>query len=152
MKQGISYTVDLNIAFIFIVIVFTFMSAVIIFFKSTKINNAIASSIEKYEGFNALAVEEINGKITSLGYQTGSISCGGHDDGNCNTEPELVGNGSNGYCIYYCQEKIDGSWYYYYKIRTRLMINFPIIGKMFDVKAYSNTVKMYDFEQNRLGG
>lgn len=150
MKQGIGYTVDLNIIIIFIIIVFAFLSAVVVYFKSNKVNNVISNSIEKYEGYNSLAKEEIQRNLKSLGYSENKLDCGGNNDSNCKVGgADVINNdGINGYCVYYCTQKIGGEWYYYYKVKTRMMINIPLINSILDLPIFSNTSKMYDFEKN----
>ena len=43
-------------------------------------------------------------------------------------------------------KEIDGE-YYYYKIRTNMMFNIPIIHDVLDIPIYSNTNRLYDFEK-----
>ena len=140
MKESVGSTVDFNIIIVFIVIVFAFLSAAIIYFKSNKVNNVISNSIEKYEGYNSLAITEIERNLNNLGYAKKSISCGRPGDNKCDNTS--LANGDNGYCVYFCK---DGD-YYYYKIKTRMLINLPIINSVLNLPIYSNTSKMYDFE------
>ena len=142
MKESVGSTVDFNIIIVFIVIVFAFLSAALIYFKSNKVNNVISSSIEKYEGFNRLAEDEIFRKLNGLGYTSVKVSCEKTNDDNCNEVSE--NGGDNGYCVYYCE---DGE-YYYYKIKTRMLINLPIINSILNIPVYSNTDKMFDFEKS----
>ena len=60
MKESIGYTVTLNIVITFIIIVFAFLSAALIYFKSNKVSNVITETIEKYEGYNVYAKNEID--------------------------------------------------------------------------------------------
>ena len=76
MKEGIGYTLTLNIAIVFIVIIFTFLSNIVIYYKGYKVSNMITSSIEKYEGFNKLSYKDIERNLTSIGYNKSKISCG----------------------------------------------------------------------------
>lgn len=144
MKESVGYTVTLNIAIIFIVIVFAFLSAVLIYYKSNKVNNVIIDSIEKYEGFNSLAINEINTKMSSLGYNMRSINCSATtSDGN--RECNIVNKESSkkGYCVYEC---IDGD-YYYYRVKSRMIINIPIVNELLSIPVFSNTNRLYDFSK-----
>ena len=131
MKGSIGYTVTLNIIIVFIAIIVTFLSAALIYFKSNKASNIITSAIEKYEGYNKYSINEINIQLNSLGYNKRQINCAievsdeGADNHTCSLEDESkVGKaGKDGYCVYKCN---DGE-YKYYKIRTNMMINIPII-------------------------
>ena len=76
MNESIGYTVTINIIIIFIVIVFAFISNVLIYYKSNKVGNLITDSIEKYSGFNELTMAEIDKKLEGIGYNKNSINCG----------------------------------------------------------------------------
>lgn len=149
MKESIGYTVTLNLIIIFIVVVFAFLSATLIYFKSNKVGNVIANSIEKYEGYNSYSINEIGMQMSSLGYSSSSIenSCNKKQtiNGGAGVTCNLVNNenakGKNGYCVYFCQE----GDYYYYRIRTNMMFNLPIINNLLNIPVYSNTNRLYDF-------
>lgn len=143
MKESIGYTVTLNIVITFIIIVFAFLSAAIIYFKSNKISNAVMYSIEKYEGYNSLSVNDINSKIESLGYNKVSISCK-KEYKSCNLTSNVNGQGRNGYCIYECTE----GEYYFYRVKTNMSINIPIINNVINIPIYSSTNYIYDYETN----
>lgn len=141
MKQSIGYTVTLNIVIVFITIVIAFICAALIYFKSNKVSNVITNAIEKYEGYNSLSINEINMNLTSIGYSGRSISCAPSetsDDITCT----LKNDGTNGYCVYYCEESNN---YYFYKVRTNMAINIPIINELLNIPIYSNTNRLYDF-------
>lgn len=163
MKESVGYTVTLNIMFTFIIIVFAFLSAALIYFKSNKASNVIVETIEKYEGYNDYAKNEINLKLSSLGYNKRNVNCanyynkiGAKEKPKCGTTSLTDGN--DGYCIFLCSEQIcdnrecnageNGEWYYYYKVSTNMMINIPIINDMLNIPIFSNTNRMYDFEKN----
>ena len=144
MKESIGFTVSLNIMIVFITVVIAFLCASLIYFKSHKVSNIITSAIEKYEGYNVNSEREINLNLSSLGYGSHNISCGPISDTelqeveNCSLEE----NGINGYCVYKCTDNTD---YYYYKIRTNMMINIPIINNVLDVPIWTTTNRLYDF-------
>jgi len=151
MKESVGYTVTLNIVIIFIIIVFAFLSAALIYLKSNKVSKSITEIVEKYEGYNDVAKNDIQNKLNSIGYNKKAVSCekyynriGEKERNNCtNTN---IPNGSEGYCVFMCREMYDGEWYYYYKISTNLMLNIPIINDLLDIPIFSNTNRLYDFE------
>lgn len=165
MRESIGYTVSLNIVIVFLTIVFAFLSAALIYYKSNKVNNIITETIEKYEGFNSLAENEINAKLTSIGYNKKPVNCekyynkfmttllnqasGNLVNGECyyNNSRSSV-SGDNGYCVFYCREKdyLTGKYYTFYKFSTNMMINIPIINDILDIPIFSNTNLLYDFE------
>lgn len=190
MKESVGYTVTLNIIIMFLIIIFAFISAALIYFKSNKVGNIITDSIEKYEGYNALAESEISMKLSSVGYNVKKINCAdtvkSSSESTCNlvkstnaygqfancinnikinistvervkmmldcrnkylslsSSNDIVqySEGKSGYCVYLCNE----GDYYYYKIRTNMMLNIPIIDQILDIPIFSNTNRLYDFE------
>lgn len=150
MKESIGYTVTLNIVITFIIILFAFLSAALVYFKSNKVSNAMTSTIEKYEGYNTYAKKEIKIKLTSLGYNKTNVNCtnyynriGRKERSNCSSS---LTDGKDGYCVFICREMFDGEWYYYYKTSTNMMINVPIINNLLNIPIFSNTNRLYDFE------
>lgn len=151
MKESVGYTLTLNIVFVFIVIVFSFLSAALIYFKSNKVSNLIIETIEKNEGYNVRGSNEIDSKITSLGYNKKPVNCRSIynqlDDSEKNRcSNSAVNDGSDGYCVFLCREEYMQECYYYYKVSTNMMINIPIINDILDIPIFSNTNRMYDFE------
>lgn len=150
MKDSIGYTVTINIIITFIVIIFAFLSSALIYYKSNKIGNVITNSIEKYEGFNELAQAKIERDMSSLGYNKHSINC--PSTTSCSSKAgkgtlvtiNKIKTSTKGYCVYLCDE----GDYYYYKIKTNMMINIPIINDVLNFPIFSTTNRMYDFENN----
>ena len=152
MKESIGYTVTLNIIIVFLIILFTFLSAALIYFKSNKVSNVITETIEKYEGYNDYSKSEIGLKLTSWGYNKNKVDCdnyynkiGSKEKTNCS---DSLTDGSEGYCVFVCREFMDeeDEWYYYYKISTNMMINVPLINELLNIPIFSNTNRLYDFE------
>ena len=145
MNESVGYTVTINIITTFIIIVFVFISNVLIYYKSNKVGNVIVDSIEKYSGFNALSEREIDEKLNSIGYNKRTTSC--KNDDNCTLESSKIDEGKStsekGYCVYYCENSED---YYYYKIKSNMIINIPIINDVVNASVFSSTTNMYDFK------
>lgn len=157
MKESIGYSVTINIVITFIIIIFAFLASAIVYFKTNKASNIIVDTIQKYEGYNATAKNEIAKKLASLGYGSHSINCAStlttqsayyaKVDATC-TYVDPKNNSSknnNGYCVYLCVDT-GIEEYYYYKVRVNMMINVPIIGDFLDIPIYSNTDRIFDFE------
>ena len=68
MRESIGSTFLYNIIIIFIVIIFGILAATLSYYKAFKVNTKIITSIEKYEGYNSLAVTEIRNTLTTIGY------------------------------------------------------------------------------------
>lgn len=134
MKQGVGFSVIINIIAIFIVVTFAFLVATLNYYKAYKVNNAISNSIEKYEGYNDLAKTEINEKLTGLGYVNGSIKC---KNGNLNDT-------KFSYCIY-DQDINEKTGKFKYKIVTYLNFNIPIINTTLNLPVKTTTEPIYYF-------
>ena len=155
MQESVGYSVTINIIITFIVIVFAFITAALIYFKSNKVGNIITESIEKHSGYNLLSQAEINSKLTSIGYNKRKVACPAIANCSSVINPgEVFYSGydsrNDGYCVYICFESEVSkpelcSEYYYYKVRTNMFINVPIINNIVDMPIYSETNRMYNF-------
>ena len=145
MNESVGYTVTINIIITFIVIVFVFLANVLIYYKSNKVGNLITDSIEKYSGFNSYAKAEIEQKLVSIGYNKTSINCGETVKEKGEEVCHVVDPDStkqSGYCVYLCDSSDS---YYYYKIKTNMIINIPIINNFVHGTVFSSTVNLYNF-------
>lgn len=159
MKESIGYSVSINIVITFIIILFAFLSAAVVYFKTNKASNILVDTIQKYEGYNKTAKKEILSKINTLGYGSHSIKCNAKLDtesayianakAKCTyVDPDNAAVNNNvGYCVYRC---VDTGYedYYYYKVRVNMMINVPVVGDLLDIPIYSNTDRILDFEKS----
>ena len=156
MKESVGYTVSLNIVITFIIIIFAFLSAILVYFKSNKVSNVITETIEEYEGYTASVKSKIDVELSSLGYNKTGVNCaishakldsklsdGKYNNGECRLMN--LSDGSEGYCVFLCTEKFEDECYYYYKISTNMMLNIPIINDLLNIPVFSNTNRLYDF-------
>lgn len=139
MKQGVGFSVTINIIAIFIVVTFAFLVATLNYYKAYKVNNAISDSIEKYEGYNDLAREEIERKLTTLGYVNGKKGCSKHEKyGNpLETNPKLS------YCVY--EQENENTKKSKYVIITYLNFNIPIVNTTLNLPVKTTTEPIYYF-------
>lgn len=140
MKQGVGFSVTINIIAIFIVVTFAFLVATLNYYKTYKINNAISDSIEKYEGYNTLAKKEIENKLISFGYVKNGKKCSNDSKYGKLENP----NTNDGYCIYY-QDNIDETGKFKYVIITYLNMNIPIINTTLNLPVKTTTQPIYYF-------
>ena len=153
MKTSIGYSVILNIVIVFIVIIFGAIAMCLSYYKAFKVSNSITLSIEKYEGYNVLAENEIIRNLSALGYGSTPVKCS-NTRGSCT----LVKSGENsiqysegqmGYCVYECQSKNN---HYSYKTTTNMLLNIPIIHDILNLPVESNTRKLYGFNDLKPPG
>lgn len=145
MNESVGYTVTINIVITFIIIVFVFLSNVLIYYKSNKVGNLIVDSIERYSGFNDLSRKEIEQKLSSVGYNKTRIKCADTVKARGNETCPIIDKDitqPNGYCVYECDA---GNNYYYYKVKANMIINIPIINDIVSGSVFSNTENIYNF-------
>lgn len=138
MRQGVGFSVTINIIAIFIVVTFAFLVTSLNYYKAYKINNAISDSIEKYEGYNELAIKEIDSKLSSLGYIDNKAGCNNNN---------LSFNDStykNSYCIY---EETTKNNKFKYKVVTYINFNIPIVNKVINLPVKTTTESIYYFSE-----
>lgn len=140
MKQGIGFSVTINIIAIFIVVTFAFLVATLNYYKAYKVNNAISNSIEKYEGYNDLAIKEINTKLTSLGYVNEKKGC----STNSKYGTLVKSDTQYSYCVYE-QQKNKNTGKFKYVIITYLNFNIPIINTTLNLPVKTTTEPIYYF-------
>lgn len=145
MKEGMGFTVTINIMLIFIAIVFAFLAATLSYYKAFKVNNYIVNSLEKFEGYNDLSKQEIEQTLMTLGYEKGSINC--PDEKNGGQLTELNAQNLFKYCIYYHDEDDK---HYSYGVMTYIKVELPLFS-MFRLPIYTKTNLIYDLE-GLLGG
>lgn len=148
MNESIGYTATLNIAIIFVTIIFAFISFLMVYYKGSKVNKYIVDSIEKYEGYNAWAQYEIEEKMASLGYSSSGTSCSNSKRNNSAKKGvcSLVSSSKdslNGFCVYYCDTDDD---YYFYMIYNYMGFDIPIIRNLVNYPIKSRTSKIYKFD------
>ena len=132
MKQGIGFSVTINIIAVFIVVTFAFLVTSLNYYKAYKVNNVIAASLEKYEGYNKLSSAEIDRKLTSLGYIGGNTRCGVKRG----LVPETKISNQHNYCLY--KQKVRDKDFKYI-IVTYINFNIPIINQVINLPVTSKT-------------
>ena len=157
MRQGIGTIGTFNIIIIFIVVVFGLLIGAINYYKAFKVNARILDVIEKYEGYNSLAVEEIDKYLDTIGYIRGNKGC---DNRSHNADLVTSKNGGHGidtnfdYCVYYhnadgTSKDIHGaSTYYNYSVVTYIFVDLPVLNRLNDghgIPVYTKGERTYKF-------
>lgn len=139
MKEGIGSIFLYNIIIVFIVIVFAILAATLTYYKAFKVNTKIINSIEKFEGYNDLAINEINNTLTSIGYMY-------KDDYKC---PETKNGGTLQkenkqfrYCVYYFKES---NRYYSYGVITYITFDIPMVNMFLQIPIYTRSNRIFRF-------
>ena len=150
MKESIGLTVTINIIIIFTLTAFVFIVGIYTYYKAFKASSLIIKSLEKYEGYNDLAYNQINKDLYTVGYLLG-------DSSKCSeTKNATIGEGrlvtldnteKFQYCIYFFDNDGDEKHYSYgvvtymsldfYMFGTK--VKFPIFGRTRRIYRYTNT-------------
>lgn len=160
MREGVGEIFTYNLIIIFIVIVFGLLAATLNYYKAFKVNARILDVIEKYEGYNELAKDEIARDLSSIGYthNNGDVVCE-----QTRGDAVLVARNNNNssqdteysYCVYYYaddrggndkdKENGDGEPIYYnYSVVTYIYVDLPIVGS-FKVPVHTKGERTYNF-------
>lgn len=176
MRQSIGGWFTLNIIIIFIVIVFGLLSATISYYKAFKLNSMILDTIEKYEGYNEFAKNEIENNLNAMGYvkNNGAFECPtikinkeNKNAVNSSVDDDNTNQGtSHYYCVYYQNNdgssnnkvsdngktdsekyNLDGKPIYYnYVVVTYIFVDLPIVGQ-FKVPVRTKGERSYHFSE-----
>jgi len=147
MSGSIGHTYIYNIILLFIAIVFAFLMGTLSYYKAFKVNNSIVNSIEKYEGYNELAKEEMNRNLGTIGYSRESIDCKEEYKGMI-----LVSKQSDNdfrYCIYVDDETPSKDGYYTYGVLTYMNLDLPIVSRI-NIPVFTRTNYIYKFTTEGL--
>ena len=160
MRQGIGAATTFNIIIVFIVIVFGLLIGAINYYKAFKVNARMLDIIEKYEGYNSLAKDEINEYLSNIGYRRNAIGCPSDSHGGTNVTES---NTSFDYCVYYHSDdrgqydnnetnKDLESIYYNYSVITYIYIDVPILNRLNEghgIPVYTKGERTYNFSSSK---
>ena len=147
MKEAIgnSFLVTLSIVFLFLIM--SLLVASLSYSKAYKAKNKVVSVIEKYNGYNEDATNEIDMDLFKMGYKTNTT--GRRCKDLYNEDIVLLHDteaGKYDYCVY----EVSSTRGMYYHVVTYMHFDLPIIGQYltFEVKGDSRTI----YESGRLEG
>ncbi len=157
MREGIGSIVLYNMIIIFIFIVFALLAATLSYYKAFKVNSYILLSIDKFEGYNDLAIEEINDTLQTLGY---TVNTNGDVCKSTRGSVQLVDNQDTTYyyCVYFYGDdtgdgeegtNADGNpLYYNYSVVSYIYVDLPIVGA-FKVPVHTKGERIYNFSDQQ---
>ena len=162
MRESIGMASLLNYIIFFILLVFAFLVGTFSYYKAYKVNNAMVSAIEKYEGFNKLSYKEIDEKLTSLGYHWNDFKCPTtRGEGKLlKIEGDVVSSdnvtsdnlGYKGYCVYVydedTKEKVKSDRYDSYEVTTIITFQFPIVQDILKLRVSARSARIYNFQDS----
>ncbi len=139
MRESIGSTFMYNIIAIFIVVVFAIIAGTMSYFKAFKVNSRIVGIIEKYEGYNDLAKNEISSLLKTMGYRKiDGVTCKTRRGSKLYEQDP-----SHSYCVYlYCDE--EDQYKYRYGVTTFITIDFPILTTFIKIPIYTETTGIHE--------
>lgn len=149
MKEGVGETFTIQIIIIFIVIAFAFICGAISYYKAFKVNSAILYSIDKYEGYNSLAIKEIDNTLDKIGYSKSTVNCSNRGS----VAPVNAVSNGHAYCVYYYEADTASSddknsanlpKYYNYSVVSYISLDLPIIGNI-NIPIHTKGERIYRF-------
>lgn len=162
MKESISYTFLLNIVIVFIFISFAIIMGVFSYYKAFRANTIIVNAIEKYEGYNCASKEEINEKLSGIGYNVPFTPKCKSDEKNCVVDEQnkykivpynLDGPTDGEYVnditgsIFVDEDRDNQTRYYKYAVTTYMYIDLPVVNQLIRLSFVSKTNTMYEFRK-----
>lgn len=139
MSTSIGHTFMYNMIIFFILIFFAFISASMSYYKGYKVNSTIVKTIEKYEGYNYLAKEEIERNLHNLGYSSKKSSCEYRYK-----NMYLVSDNNYDYCVYVDKTNIAKGDKYLYGVLTYMQIDLPVVN-IVKLPVFTKTNHLYKF-------
>lgn len=141
MREGIGSIFLYNIIIIFMVLIFVFLAGTMSYAKAFRVNSKIINAIEKYEGYNVAASDEIIRVLNNYGYnQKKDNKC--PDRKGSEVMERLENNYS--FCIYYRQTN-DG--YLVYGVTSYMYIELPMLDGVIKLPIYTETDRIYKFSR-----
>ncbi len=151
MREGIGSIQMYNIIILFFLIVVAFLFATISYHRAFKVNTVITSHIEKYEGYNGLAIPAIERDLNTIAYQRLVNRAA-----NCPARPGAgmlvtANNLIHKYCVYEGQLETvtfsDGMQVSFrqYTIITYVTFDLPLITDLIEIPIVSRTNRIVCF-------
>ena len=147
MKESIGLTFTINIMIVFILVAMVFVTGILSYTKAFKAASLIVKSLEKFEGYNELAFDQININLSALSYMRG-------DSSKCPlTRNATIGEGKLvtvndeekfNYCVYFFDNDGDEK-HYSYGVVTYITIDFNMFNMKLKLPIYGRTTRIYRF-------
>ena len=136
----------INLIIVFLLILFAFIIGTVLYYKAYRVNNGIANTLEKYEGYNNLSEKGINNFLKYIGYVKASKYDFSTDECPIKHDQEAITEYSPNYmyCIY--EIPVDDN-YYKYGVLTYINLEIPVVDAYFRFPIYSESERIYYFNE-----
>lgn len=134
MRESIGSSIMYGIIAIFIVMVFAILAGTMSYFKAFKVNSQIIGILEKYEGYNELAIADIRATLSTIGYNNiDGLQCRTKDGALVYPQDPAFT-----YCVYVMCDSKD-PYIYHLGVTSYIQIDFPVINTLLKLPVYSET-------------
>jgi len=150
MRESIGGAWILGIVMTFIVLFASFLAISINYSKAFKVKNNVVDLIEKNEGMNQNAAEEIWGYLQSQGYILKG-KCRNAEALGFDIDGVAVDQNKSLYCVK--RNKVDDTSMdkTYYSVEVFFRLDLPVIGEIFTFSVTGETMSIY-FANNDIFG
>jgi len=152
MKESMGLTVTINIVVVFLAVAFVFIIGIVTYNRAHKAASLIIKELEKYEGYNDLAIPKINQDLSNVGYIRGDSSGCKETRTSYRIEGQLVATGDEEYkyCIYWfdydeSEANKKENKHYSYGVVTYMNFDFNMFGIKLQIPVYAKTTRIYRF-------
>ena len=136
MNEAVGSSMVFNLIIIFVIVFIVILVGSLGYSKGFKVRNRIIDIIEKHEGYDEFAKQEISENLAAIGYQINlSRTCDSK-----NGEQPLNNDSGFRYCVYeYQTTKGD-----YYGVTVFIHFDIPIIGGFIELPLYGESRIIFD--------
>ena len=147
MRQSVGFTFLFNFFTTFLVVLIFVLISIMNYMKAYKVNSKIVAIIEKNEGYNLQAKNEIDAVLTSLGYRsTTPTTCASKSSSGYTN----ISSGLQNYdiCLYTSKARLNQGDTFKMGILTYIYFDIPIIGSLVKIPVYTTTDNIYVFRSD----
>ena len=166
MREAIGSSLLLNIVIVIIGVISAFLISSIAYSKAFKAKNRIIAVIDEYDRICAFdgygtddCTKKIEAELNDMGYSSNiSKDCGKITVGTDELDPIYKGIGGHMFCVYsvtLCDKsdnkcKLNSSKSHYYKVKTFMHFDIPVIGRFLEFPVTGDT-RVYIDKYSNIG-
>lgn len=139
MRESLGNTFVFNIVIVFISIIIVLLVGSLSYTKTFKVKNQIIDIIEKYNGYNAAAKEEIEFLLSRMGYKVNA-----HGRQKCNASDKSVVLNDYASNYRYCVVQYSSERGNYYGVTAYMYFEIPLINSLLEFPIYGETKVIYE--------
>lgn len=153
MKQSIGFTFIFNFFAIFLVVLIFALISIMNYMKAYKVNSYLVGILEKNEGYNLNAKNQIQNSLVSSGYRSAEPSpCPKKtflQNGQSKTYTNITTDiGDYDVCLYSTSANLSKGSTFRMGVLTYIYIDIPIINSIIRIPVFSTTDSIYVFERS----